>query len=88
VPSNAAGTKTNCRNTRPGSQSSRPQQHNSFSTMLVKKCDNCKKEIKEGDDEVVVGLGWPNYSFYTRCGKPIIAFLKKQKLLPSTKTTR
>jgi hypothetical protein len=49
--------------------------------MLVKKCDKCKKEIKIGNDEVVVGLGWPHYSFCTRCGKPIIAFLKKRKLL-------
>jgi len=25
--------------------------------MLVKKCDNCKKEIKGRDEAVVVGLG-------------------------------
>ena len=55
--------------------------------MLVHKCDNCKKEIKEGNDEVVAGLGCPNYSFCTRCGKPIIAFLKKRKLLQPAKTT-
>jgi len=54
--------------------------------MLVRKCDNCKKEIKT-DDEVVAGLGWPNYLFCTRCGKPIIAFLKKRKLLHPAKTT-
>lgn len=57
-----------------------------FSHMLVKKCDNCKKKIKKGNDEVVVGLGWPNYSFCTQPGKPIIAFLKKRKLL-QPKTT-
>jgi len=55
--------------------------------MLVKKCDNCKKEIKKGDDELVVGLGWPNYSFCRRCGKPILAFLKKRRLLSSTGKT-
>jgi hypothetical protein len=49
--------------------------------MLVRKCDSCKKEIKKGNDEVVVGLGWPTYSLCSRCGKPIIAFLKKRKLL-------
>ena len=27
-------------------------------SMLVKKCDNCKKEIKGRDEAVVVGLGW------------------------------
>ncbi len=48
--------------------------------MLVKKCDNCKKEIKGRDEAVVVGLGWPEFSFCGRCGKPIIAFLKKRKL--------
>jgi len=25
--------------------------------MLVHKCDNCKKEIKKANDEVVAGLG-------------------------------
>jgi len=55
--------------------------------MLVKKCDNCKKEIKKGDDELVVGLGWPNYSFCRRCGKPILAFLKKRRLLSPIEKT-
>jgi len=49
--------------------------------MLVKKCDKCKKEIKGRDEAVVVGLGWPEFAFCARCGTPIIAFLKKQKLL-------
>ena len=26
-------------------------------------------------------LGWPNYSFCRRCGKPILAFLKKRRRL-------
>ncbi len=56
--------------------------------MLVKKCDNCKKEIKKVDDELVVGLGWPNYSFCRRCGKPILAFLKKRRLLRSDSKSR
>ena len=55
--------------------------------MLVRKCDNCNEEIKKGNEEVVAGLGWPNYSFCARCGKPIIAFLKKRKLLQPAKTT-
>ena len=49
--------------------------------MLVTKCDNCKKEIKRRDEAVIVGRGWPEFSFCGPCGKPIIAFLKKRKLL-------
>jgi len=54
--------------------------------MLVHKCDNCKKEIKKVNNEVVAGIGWPNYSFCRRCGKPIIVFQKKRKLLQPAKT--
>ena len=54
--------------------------------MLVRKCDNCKKEIKHRDEKVVVGLGWSEFSFCGRCGKPIVAFLKKRKLV-QPKTT-
>jgi len=43
-------------------------------------------EIKGRDEAVVVGLGWPEFSFCGCCGKPIIAFLKKHKLL-QLKTT-
>jgi hypothetical protein len=32
--------------------------------MLIKKCDKCKKEIR-GRDEVVGGLGWPEFSLLT-----------------------
>jgi hypothetical protein len=50
--------------------------------MLVTKCDNCKKEIKDRNKEaVIVGLGWPEFSLCRNCGKPIIAFLQKRKLL-------
>jgi len=54
--------------------------------MLVHKCELRKKEIKKGNNEVVAGIGWPNYSFCRRCGKPIIVFLKKRKLLQPAKT--
>ena len=49
--------------------------------MLVRKCDNCKKEIKQLTEAIVAGIGFPKFSFCERCGKPIIAFLKKRKLL-------
>ena len=55
--------------------------------MLVTKCDSCKKQIKNHDEKVVVGLGWPQFSFCRGCGKPIIAFLKKRKLLQPDKAT-
>jgi len=35
---------------------------------------------------IVAGIGFPEFSFCERCGKPIIAFLKKGKLL-QPKTT-
>ena len=50
--------------------------------MLVKKCDSCKKEIKDRDEAVVVGLGWPQFSLFAdRCEGHHGAFLKKRKLL-------
>ena len=39
--------------------------------MLVHKCDNCKKEIKGRDKEIIAGFAWPQFSFCGRCGKPI-----------------
>src|SRR6266496_6504440 len=66
--------------TRLASQSSRPCKHNSFSSMLVKKCDNCKKETKGRNKAVVVGLGWPEFSrlpghveFRLTCQKEILS---------------
>ncbi len=53
--------------------------------MLIRKCDNCKKEIKGRDKEIIAGFAWPQFSFCGRCGKPIIAFLKKRKLLQPAK---
>ncbi len=50
--------------------------------MLIRKCDICKKEIKGRHEEIVAGIEWPTYSFCARCGKAIIAFLQKRKLLP------
>jgi len=40
-----------------------------------------QKEIKGRDKEIIAGFAWPQFSFCGRCGKPIIAFLKKRKLL-------
>jgi len=38
-----------------------------------------KKEIKNRD-EIIVEIGWPEFSFRGRCGKPVTVFLKKRKL--------
>jgi len=54
--------------------------------MLVRECDNCKKEIKQLNEAVVAGIGFPEFSFCERYRKPIIAFLRKGKLL-QPKTT-
>jgi len=51
--------------------------------MLIRKCDICKKEIQNRHEEIAAGIEWPTYSFCSRCGKSIIAFLKKRKLLPA-----
>jgi DNA-directed RNA polymerase subunit RPC12/RpoP len=51
--------------------------------MLIYKCDICKKEIKNRHEEIVAGLQWATYSFCSLCGKPIITFFKKHKLLPA-----
>jgi rRNA maturation endonuclease Nob1 len=55
--------------------------------MVVRKCDNCKKEIKQPNESIVAGIGFPEFSFCERCGKPITVFLKKRKLLQPNKTT-
>ncbi len=55
--------------------------------MLITKCDGCRKQIKNHDEKVVAGRGWPQFSFCERCGKPILAFLKKRKLLQAPNTT-
>ena len=55
--------------------------------MLIRKCDNCKKEIEGRDQEIIAGFAWPQFSCCGRCGKQIIAFLKKRKLLQPAKTT-
>lgn len=48
--------------------------------MLVSKCDKCKKVVKK--DKVVAGFGIFNrFEFCEKCGKPIVLFLKQNKLL-------
>jgi len=49
--------------------------------MLVRKCDVCAKEIEGWNKEIVAGIDFATLSFCKECGKPIIDFLKEQKLL-------
>jgi ribosome-binding protein aMBF1 (putative translation factor) len=49
--------------------------------MLVRKCDVCAKEIEGRNKEIVAGIDFATLSFCKECGKPIIDFLREQKLL-------
>jgi DNA-directed RNA polymerase subunit RPC12/RpoP len=50
--------------------------------MFVYKCDICKKEIKNGDETKVSPPGELSGPMFCQpCAKPILAFLKKHKLL-------
>jgi len=48
--------------------------------MNISKCDICKKRLK--DKPVRAGMGYfTGNDFCLKCGKPILDFLKKHKLL-------
>lgn len=48
--------------------------------MLVRKCDLCKKNIK--NDPIMAGISFLNKKeFCDKCGAPIMKFLKKRKLI-------
>ena len=48
--------------------------------MNISKCDICKKVIKE--DSVRAGFGFfQAKDFCLKCGKPVLDFLKKHKLI-------
>lgn len=49
--------------------------------MHVTKCDKCKKEITDRDRRITAGVGWSTVELCEKCGGPIVAFLKKLKLL-------
>lgn len=52
--------------------------------MHISKCDICEKEIKDG--KIAVGVGYlVRADLCEKCGGPIIAFLKKHKLLGENK---
>ncbi|MBI2068866.1 MAG: hypothetical protein HYT67_02065 [Candidatus Yanofskybacteria bacterium] len=45
--------------------------------MLITKCDICKKEIKEKIVFASIGRYFAHQSFCSKCGKPVVDFLKK-----------
>ncbi|MCX6751984.1 MAG: hypothetical protein NTZ87_00570 [Candidatus Nomurabacteria bacterium] len=52
--------------------------------MNLTKCDICKKRLK--DDQVRAGVGYfVGNDFCSKCGKPILDFLKKHKLIKEEK---
>ncbi len=57
--------------------------------MFVYKCDLCKREIKESKEMVTAGIGHGSgYSLCARCGKPLLAWLRKRKLLQPVATKK
>jgi len=59
--------------------------------MKIKKCDICKKQIK--DDELSLylrtdGFKFESFEFCLKCSQPIIKFLKNKKIIKSTNEKR
>ncbi len=52
--------------------------------MLIRKCDICKKTIKDRDDRVTAGSGWDSKEFCIGCGRPVIKFLLSKSLITKT----
>jgi len=53
--------------------------------MFIKKCDICKKKI-EYDTMIRIGVSrHSDKDFCLKCGKPILDFLKKHKLIKEEK---
>lgn len=48
--------------------------------MYVIQCDICKKVIASDLEEILAGKVWDRHSFCFTCARPIINFLKKNKL--------
>ena len=49
--------------------------------MITRKCDICKKQIKDHDEKITAGLGWRASEMCLNCGKPILNFLLKKALV-------
>jgi len=43
--------------------------------MTIRKCDVCKKEIKDNKLIISAGFGWSGYEFCSKCGLPVAKFL-------------
>lgn len=49
--------------------------------MIVRKCDICRRVLKADKEFVSVGIGWLPKNVCFSCGKPVVQFLKKKKLI-------
>ncbi|OGL35172.1 hypothetical protein A3F05_01170 [Candidatus Saccharibacteria bacterium RIFCSPHIGHO2_12_FULL_47_17] len=48
--------------------------------MTITKCDKCRKVIK--DEPILAGISfWKKVELCQNCGKPVLGFLKANKLL-------
>jgi hypothetical protein len=53
---------------------------------MITKCDLCKKQIKNDKERITAGKGyWPGSTLCLACGKPVIKFLEKNKLIEKSK---
>jgi len=48
--------------------------------MMIHRCDICKKKI-DRDESVYVRVDWHNHEMCRICAKPVLTFLKKNKLV-------
>jgi hypothetical protein len=54
--------------------------------MLVTKCDFCKKNIK--DNPIIAGVGFHRIELCEKCGKPVLSFLKRSKVIKIDKNKK
>jgi hypothetical protein len=47
----------------------------------IKKCDFCRKEIKDFKNYVTVRFAFKHTELCEKCGQPILKFLKKNKIV-------
>ncbi len=58
--------------------------------MLVYKCDICESELDKNKEGIIVGNRgiFSHFSLCDKCGKPIIEFMKKNKLIEIKKNKK
>lgn len=49
--------------------------------MTLTKCDLCRKIVKKDDKYISTTIGWNRNELCLSCGKPVLTFLRKKKLI-------